>query len=131
MVFDAVGAGKAFVEFKNVMLADLEAESIPYSVVNAEVDIASNEFEIEKFNSPSSAVISCPDDSKTAEVVFVSYNEGRVVSADIVSVTLKKGVNEVFVSEVFSCENADTVKILLWEGLEYITPLCKPLTVSL
>ena len=25
----------------------------------------------------------------------------------------------------------DTVKILLWEGLEYITPLCKPLTVSL
>lgn len=97
-----------------------------------EVDrIYCTKYMIDGISAPSVAVIWCPDKEKDADVVFASYNENKLVNLDIVSSNLKEGSSIVHSSEEFSCENADTVKIYLWEHAESLKPICDSLTIDL
>lgn len=67
------------------------------------------------------ATIEAPEANTTATVIFAAYASGKLTSVSYATANLVAGVNEVIPAETFSSADADTVVIMLWDGM---APLC-------
>ena len=57
-----------------------------------------------------------------ANVIFAAYSEGRLVSIKVINKDLSEG-NNTCIAEGFDTSSADSVKVMVWQNLENITPL--------
>lgn len=56
-------------------------------------------------------------------VLFAAYNDDRFVCVSSIYKDLDAGINEINIPDDFSVENANTVKVMVWNNLEDIVPL--------
>lgn len=56
-------------------------------------------------------------------VLFAAYNDDEFVCVSFIYKDLDAGINEINIPDDFSVENANTVKVMVWNNLEDIVPL--------
>ena len=56
-------------------------------------------------------------------VIFAAYSDGKLVSVEYVNKNLTEGFNAVTAPEAFSITGADTIKVMVWDGVDSIKPL--------
>lgn len=65
------------------------------------------------------------DEGKNANVYVVFYNRGKLINVQLETITLTANSSQTINKELPSKENADTVKIFVWENDNNISPYCE------
>ncbi len=63
---------------------------------------------------------------RQADVVFAAYKDGQLTGVETKRVLLAAGVKTEAAIEQLSTAGADTVKVMLWDAMDTLKPLCKP-----
>lgn len=75
--------------------------------------------------SDNKAIVTSPENS-LADVIFAAYTDGVLQNIEIIKKKqLTVGETTVAPSDSFNDSDADTFKVMLWDSLEDMTPLCK------
>ena len=78
------------------------------------------------------AVRAYASENKTAKVIYAAYNGKELISVGFADVNLTANTRgDVTIPAEFTSNGADTVKVMLWEGIENVIPLCTNETLSL
>ena len=56
-------------------------------------------------------------------ILFAAYNNDELVCVRFIYKDLDVGINEINIPNDFSVENANTIKVMVWNNLEDIVPL--------
>ncbi len=73
-------------------------------------------------------IISEKDYDEAVTVLLAGYQNGRLVTADLQEITLRKGDNAVTAGEGFEPTGVDEVKVMVWDSAKDMTPLYSALT---
>ena len=95
--------------FNIVKPPSAKAES---STQNIELDMANGK-----------AYITADKEYTNPVVLFAAYNDDEFVCVSFIYKDLDAGINEINIPDDFSVENANTVKVMVWNNLEDIVPL--------
>ncbi len=99
-----------------------------YALSDAEIAALAADAAIESYDAAEQKASVISAAAGTATLVFADYEGGVLSNIDLVPVTLIKGVNVIAQEKLFALGKDD--KIMLWENMSTLKPICKELVIA-